>query len=691
MVYRVHVNGQHMSMCNQNPEIVSGSRNFIRFIFDLSADWNGLTVFAQFKQNGQTYNRFLDDENSVYLPSEVTKGTCHLMLYGSSLNEYNFLTGTTEFLSFRILDSGYVADSSSTEIPESLYDALVSRINEAIDEMRSGLSLATIDASSAKESAAAAEEYGRVAAEYIDKADDHIVKNFMDALHIQKIDDYFYSADVTDMDYQVAKEWMNDKFSPYGFCSSLRNGNFYGRNYDWKYDDAASFMIRTPEINGKHASIGVVGGLPTLTDEVVSSLEYNELYKVFWAYTLDGINSKGVIANINVVPNGDNGLTTGSNPDSEFDLCGLMAVRYILDYADSALEAVHLLEDANIYMPQGSELSQECHFMIADEDETYIVEFIDNVIHVMSDSEDDDYDGIPNDMPIMTNFYLSGWNGSTARGFYGDEAEPTLTPHASGLERYDILANKFADADTKDGMFDALKAVRYTKCYDNTIRPYWFSEFVGTYDRFGDLTVNSPKEDFKGIVKYCTDLFREHKRNGSTWQTVHSSCYDIDSKVLYIKVQEKNKIYSFALDKIGETVYSTEKDLQTVKSSILGQIQSLSEDMDQFGNKVVLEHNDNGQIIAKTYNRNNELIFTSEGIDLISDEVLQDQIENYLNENPIDVPLATTTIKGSVLSSNEVNSVSVSDTGVMEVNEIGLDKIIDSEIVDVVFNGGNAV
>lgn len=79
----VKVVSQKMRLPTNYKFLAPGSQKFVKFIFDLSSDWNELTVFTQFGQNGKGYNQYLDENNSVYLPTEITAEKCTLMLYGS--------------------------------------------------------------------------------------------------------------------------------------------------------------------------------------------------------------------------------------------------------------------------------------------------------------------------------------------------------------------------------------------------------------------------------------------------------------------------------------------------------------------------------------------------------------------------------------------------------------------------------
>lgn len=94
----INVSNQKLKIVNNLNNIISGTQKFVKLIFELGSDWDGLLTFAQFMQNGVSYNQYLDEENSVYLPTEIQPGTCTVMLYGS--NEE--VIGTTNYLTFTI-------------------------------------------------------------------------------------------------------------------------------------------------------------------------------------------------------------------------------------------------------------------------------------------------------------------------------------------------------------------------------------------------------------------------------------------------------------------------------------------------------------------------------------------------------------------------------------------------------------
>lgn len=126
------INVVNQKMCIHSPldEFVSDSQEFVRFEFIFDKNWSNLVTFAQFAQNGRAYNKYLDEKNSVCLPPEIKEGTCTLMLYGSK----DKVIATTNYLTFKINKSNFISDAQSTEITESLYNQLVSKVDLFISE-----------------------------------------------------------------------------------------------------------------------------------------------------------------------------------------------------------------------------------------------------------------------------------------------------------------------------------------------------------------------------------------------------------------------------------------------------------------------------------------------------------------------------------------------------------------------------
>ncbi|MED4061701.1 carcinine hydrolase/isopenicillin-N N-acyltransferase family protein [Priestia megaterium] len=339
------------------------------------------------------------------------------------------------------------------------------------------------------------------------------------------VKNYLYEIVYDNIDYEYAYAYMKEK-QPIieSGCSSVRNGNWYGRNFDWKYDENAEFIVRTPRANGRYGSIGFASNT---TD-----------YKLVPFMMLDGINECGVVANTNVVP-ADKGITSGTTAkiSKEIEICSLMLVRYILDHFVTAKEAAEYIENhMSVYVPTTLlDLGYETHLMIADEADTYLVEFYgdETVVTRM-------------DKPYMTNFYLSDVTLNADGTVYtpADEghsaSENNISANGSGLERYNLIVENYSSSDTQAGMRELMNKLKFTKAYEGA---EWFTEFVG----INGLTVDSEPDDFADVVALAEKLYQYRIRNGKTWFTVHSAVYDIENRKVSVIVQEDGEVLNYEL------------------------------------------------------------------------------------------------------------------------------------------------
>ena len=134
----VDVVGQRLQTATNLTSFIAGTQEFIRFVFNLDGDWADLLVFAQFTQNGVSYNQYLDQDNGAYLPAEITAGTCTMTLFGS----YGNKRATTNYIRLDIEESSLTEDGQSTEITLSLYEQLVTEVqalSTAVDRVENEL------------------------------------------------------------------------------------------------------------------------------------------------------------------------------------------------------------------------------------------------------------------------------------------------------------------------------------------------------------------------------------------------------------------------------------------------------------------------------------------------------------------------------------------------------------------------
>mgnify|MGYP003309508471 CR=1 FL=1 len=339
--------------------------------------------------------------------------------------------------------------------------------------------------------------------------------------------DYLYDAEYSQLDYEYAKDYFKTKAPELvqGGCTSVRNGNFYGRNLDWLYSNYVDVIVHTKD------TLGVSGAISTLTKDYVESDQKGTIYKLVPFYLQDGINTHGVFANVNVVNKEESkGTTTYSIPaiEKRDEICSIMLVRYILDNFNTATEAVEYIRDyVSIYMPGAlTDMGYESHWMIGDSQKTYVLEIVNN--HIVYKEQN-----------ILSNFYIDGTTANTDGTYYSIIDNPAhnpitengLTPYASGVERYNIAALH------EGTMRELMNKLMYTQTYTkNEGNDFWYSEYVGA-----GLGIDNTVADYEenGRIGRIKQQFAERTReNPVTWQTTHSCVYDISGLTLEIIAQE---------------------------------------------------------------------------------------------------------------------------------------------------------
>lgn len=351
-----------------------------------------------------------------------------------------------------------------------------------------------------------------------------------------KLEDYLYKIEYPSLDYEYAHKYFRNNYDILsdGSCSAVYSSNgLFGKNLDLTYDESVSFIV----INkfGTYDVIGVAGGIKRLNKDFVESGRHSKLYKILPFVINSGMNSAGVYAGLNIVPNGDAGETTGTNPDSLERVNALMLVRYILDKCGSAKEAIWKIQMTDVYCPHTDDRSEEYHLIVGDEKECYIVEFIDNKTVIIPIIE----------YKWITNYYRDGVEFNSD----GTIDWTTLTPHANGTYRNNIIAETFAGSDmiTEEQMKELMRdKLRYTRTYEE---PEWYDEFCGVYPVYGDLTqelLHNDPSSFDGIFNEAKSQYEERVRGlTSTWQTVSSTIYNIVDKTINIVVDEGDVEYEF--------------------------------------------------------------------------------------------------------------------------------------------------
>ena len=392
-------------------------------------------------------------------------------------------------------------------------------------------------------------------------------------VYLKKVKDYLYETVYTNIDYDYAYDYFKankiDTIS-YGACTSIGKDNLLGRNFDWFYSEDAEFIVRTPAETGRYSTIGI-GHVNNLTKDMVENKyfktkedydKYVTGFKILPFMLTDGMNTEtGLTISTNVVPNDKNAKITDQRkvfPATRTPVCMVMLIRYLIDHCKDIDEVKYYLENkVSVFASQILyNMNYEQHFLLRDV-------HIDNAGNKVYRTVALEY---INDRPVfkdvnyITNFYIDGVNfnedGKVFTPYTKHENEEDdayivnkITPHGSGLERWNILVDKYT---TTDLITLLSKDLVYTKAYtqpwkgDANKPKVWYTEFVGEYNET-DLKINSDTEDFEiGILPASKNAFDTHERGNGTWQTMHTVVYDLDKKELSIACQQEyNEWFTF--------------------------------------------------------------------------------------------------------------------------------------------------
>lgn len=378
------------------------------------------------------------------------------------------------------------------------------------------------------------------------------VKHIAPYLHEITFDDYRYDSDFV----------TTESAEAFG-CSSVRKGNYYGRNFDYVYNDTPEFVVRVKQNKSKnrHASIGMATHFGLRETKLLNG-DYDKQLELVPNITLDGINDAGVICSHNVVSmEPDAGTTPETQPNNPnaFQLHQLFVPRYILDNADSVDEAIQLLQSTNLNIKGNLGGSHHLHIMIADKNKTVVVEFFDRSgsghFEVVVDEKKENGGGKEYGLPIMTNFYVNNGNNQY---FTND--------NKIGVERYEILKNGYRDVNSFADMEALMKKVMYSISYlyvhnpvplgkdwgdegEGDLTSEWYSEsflqsVIESFTNLGSLKPYEKKyENLKKDYWITRMMDFRNPSNPTFWQTTHNSTYDMENKHLRIVVQEQYEVY----------------------------------------------------------------------------------------------------------------------------------------------------
>lgn len=375
---------------------------------------------------------------------------------------------------------------------------------------------------------------------------------------IKKLDDYMYEAYYSKIDFEYTKEF--DDLADLGACTVAKRGKRVYRNFDWFYDETCEFVTHTPATaGGRHAVVGVCGAIGALTKDIVEGGEYNPYFKLVPYKLLDGINDCGLMMAVLVCPYEESAIpTTGTLPTSTNTINASYAVRYILDNCKDVDDARDTFENkVNWYVSEKTrEMGYELHFFVADANgKSGYLYFKNNEAHSWEFTETCGDNVI--DYPIVTNFSLDGVT------FVAPDLKAPVTPywaetrgvnpyshgmtkHSSGVERYYHMMYEVTNDSDWNSYVEVFGQARYnfgfTGLYEG--RPsspnytQW-SDIVGV----SGLQYADPIANYNMVLTPIKTAWASRERNGTFWQTVHTSYYDLETFTLEVYGQEELYAY----------------------------------------------------------------------------------------------------------------------------------------------------
>ena len=266
---------------------------------------------------------------------------------------------------------------------------------------------------------------------------------------------------------------------PFGACSSfVKDGKLY-RNLDWDYDNTVSFKVQCPGFCGMAFLPGM--DATKFTDERLAQLPLN---------LVDGVNQYGIKVATHILYNDWNYTSNGNIPLSRIPYLVLSTLESMDDIHD--LEPILADLDVPSYLAEIGYLAQ---YIVTDGTTTYIIAPPESSTgsYVLIDATEN---------PKLTNFR---WVEDENIVLYDN-----LQTRPTGIERWNLIANG-----------TTLEDLKFTNAYRTSVR---LSEFIG----IDGTTKDSTQEELEAIYHKANAEFVNRKRDGKTWQSMHSVVYGDD-------------------------------------------------------------------------------------------------------------------------------------------------------------------
>lgn len=280
---------------------------------------------------------------------------------------------------------------------------------------------------------------------------------------------------------------VNDGIVSGGCSAYVQNGKLY-RNLDFRYDNAASFIVRCKDFEGMSFVTGLDDG--NVTDELASQLPY---------CVVDGCNNNGIMVSTHILFNDWEWQGSGTRevPLTRLPFMVLSKVKSMSTIATD-LEGVL----GNLTTTEALDRSEYLIQVLVTDGTTTCV-----LMPPTSDGKSYVIQDITSN-PKLTNF----------RWVEDEDVERIdLQMRPTGVERWNMMPCPLSE-------------LQFTKAYQSPTR---ISEFIG----LRETTKYSTDEQLLSIYEDARLAYLTRTRDGVTWQTMHSVVYG-DNKMESLYIQE---------------------------------------------------------------------------------------------------------------------------------------------------------
>lgn len=266
-----------------------------------------------------------------------------------------------------------------------------------------------------------------------------------------------------------------------GACSSfVRNGKLY-RNLDFKYDNAASFIVHTRDFIGMSFITGLNDG--NMDDAMIAQLPYR---------MVDGRNNNGIMVSTHVLYN-DFQWSGGGNRSIPLTRLPYLVLTKVKSMETISVDLADVLGNLAYVSAMGDYLIQ---VLVTDGTTTYVI------APPLPESNSTAFVLINiTAHPKLANFRWVN-RGTVTR------SESDIQERPTGIERFNMMLTTGVD----------LEALKFTLAYE---APDRLSEFIG----IRETTKDSTDEELEVIYNLARAAYLDRKRDGETWHTMHSVVY----------------------------------------------------------------------------------------------------------------------------------------------------------------------